>query len=310
MKILLFNLGTVGHRILSWEVDGFKSIFEQDIVLWGPIPDKQFVYSGKEIPILRVFEETSIFRVFEQLPEGWLPDIVTCDTSVLNYVPDIYRCPAKTILFTRDSWSDTIFNRGLVEFFDFVSSSAIDMPLFRNYNVNVLPLKGFAVSTPGPDTVNSEFLKRDIDVIAIANYDNSFYHERNKTFYKLSYSNKGRFKINFVRNIQRSEIYNYYQRSKIVLDWAHTLSNRSYEAALNGCLLFSHEDNRVMSQFWVPWEEYIPYNNNNLTDLISHYLNNPELAKTVADKARQKISSVPATWGEMTSGKDSYCLRN
>ena len=48
------------------------------------------------------------------------------------------------------------------------------------YRVNMLPLRGFAVSTPRPAAVNSELEKRDIDVIAIANYDNSFYHERHK----------------------------------------------------------------------------------------------------------------------------------
>ena len=53
MKILLFNLGTIEHRVLSWEVDGFKSLFDQDIILWGPVPDPCFVYNGKEIPILR-----------------------------------------------------------------------------------------------------------------------------------------------------------------------------------------------------------------------------------------------------------------
>ena len=299
MKILLFNLGTIEHRILNWEVDGFKSIFDQDIILWGPIPDKQFIYNEKEIPILNVSEQTSIIKIFEQLPDGWYPDIVTCDTSVLNYIPDIYKCPVKTIIFTRDSWSDTLFNRGLVEFFDFLNTSAIDWALYRDYNVTLFPLTGFAVSTPGRDSVNSEFAKRDIDVTAIANYDNSFYHDRHKIFYNLSYSNKGQFKINFVRSIKRSEIYNYYQRSKIVLDWAHTLSNRSYEAALNGCLLFSHEDNRVMSEFWVPWEEYIPYNEKNLPELIIHYLTNPDLAKKIIDKAKQKIISFPATWGEM-----------
>lgn len=308
MKILLFNLGTIEHRIISWEVDGFRSIFEQDIILWGPIPDKKFIYNGKEIPILSVFEQTSISKVFEQLPEGWLPDIVTCDTSVLNYVPDIYRCTSKTIIFTRDSWSDTVFNRGLVEFFDFLNSSTIDRSIYRHYHVNMLPLKGFAVSTPGHDSVNSDFEKRDIDVIAIANYDNSFYHERHKIFYKLSDSNKGQFNINFARSIKRSEIYNYYQRSKIVLDWAHTLSNRSYEAALNGCLLFSHEDNKVISEFWIPWEEYIPYNENSLPGLIERYLKNPVLAKKIASQAQRKISTVPATWGEMAS--DRICTAN
>ncbi|MBE0679720.1 MAG: hypothetical protein IH592_13230 [Bacteroidales bacterium] len=298
MRILFFNLGTIEHRVLSWEVDGFKSLFEQDIILWGPVPDSQFVYNGKEIPILRIFEETTIEDLLNRLPEGWYPDIVSCDTSAINFVPDIYKCPVKTVIFTRDSWSDTVFNRGLVEFFDFLNSSTVDRSVYQAFHVNMLPLRGFAVSTPGPGTHNSEYETRDIDVVAIANFDNSFYHERHKVFYILS-SSGTKYDIRFLRGIKRSEIYNYYQRSKIVIDWAHTLSNRSYEAALNGCLLFSHEDNRVLSDFWVPWEEYIPYNEDNLPELISSYLNNPEMAKKVVERAWEKISKVPFTWGEM-----------
>ena len=298
MRILFFNLGTIEHRVLSWEIDGFKSLFEQDIILWGPVPDSKFVYNGKEIPILRIFEETTIEDLLNRLPEGWYPDIISCDTSAINYVPDIYKCPVKTVIFTRDSWSDTVFNRGLVEFFDFLNSSTVDRSVYQAFHVNMLPLRGFAVSTPGPGTHNSEFEKRDIDVVAIANLDNSFYHERHKVFYTLS-SSGTKYDIRFLRGIKRSGIYNYYQRSKIVFDWAHTLSNRSYEAALNGCLLFSHEDNCVLSDFWVPWEEYIPYNEDNLPELISRYLNNPEMAKMVAERAWEKISKVPYTWGEM-----------
>ena len=220
-------------------------------------------------------------------------------------MPDIYKCPVKTVIFTRDSWSDTVFNRGLVEFFDFLNSSTVDRSVYKAFHVNMLPLTGFAVSTPGPGTHNSEYEKRDIDVVAIANFDNSFYHERHKVFYILS-SSGTKYDIRFLRGIKRSEIYNYYQRSKIVIDSAHTLSNRSYEAALNGCLLFSHEDNRVLSDFWVPWEEYIPYNEDNLPELISRYLNNPEMAKKVVERAWGKISKVPATWGEMAW--DRICI--
>src|ERR1035437_2433910 len=299
MKILLFNLGTIEHRIINWGTEGFQSLFEQDIILWGPIPDKKFIYKDKEIPILSFFEQTTIKAVFNKLPEDWYPDIVTCDTSVLNYIPDIYICPVKTVLFTRDSWSDTIFNRGLVELFDFLNSSAIDRSLFKNFHVSLLPLSGFAVSTPGPDFRNYEFENRDIHVIAIANYDNSFYHERYKTFYKLSELNKNGIKIKFFSGIKRSEIFNYYQRSKIVIDWSHTLSNRSYEAALNGCLLFSHEDNNLINDFWTPWEEYIPYNENNLLELITNYINNPDRAKSVINNAQRKIQTIPVNWGEM-----------
>ncbi len=299
MRILLFNLGTIEHRVLSWEADGFKSLFDQDIILWGPVPDSHFNYHGKEIPIIRVFEETSVDNLFRQLPAGWYPDIVSCDTSAINYVPDIYLCPVKTLIFTRDSWSDTVFNRGLVEFFDFLNSSTVDRTSYTQLRVNMLPLRGFAVSTPGPGAINSVFYKRDIDVVAIANYDNSFYHERHKVFYRLADALGNRYDIRFLRSIKRSEIYNYYQRSKIVIDWAHTLSNRSYEAALNGCLLFSHEANSVMKQFWVPWEEYVPYNENNLPELIIRYLEDPELSVKIASRAQSKMTGIPATWGEM-----------
>ena len=309
MKILLFNLGTIEHRINSWGVEGFKSLFEQDVILWGPVPDKKFIFNDKEIPILSLFEQTTIKAVFDKLPVGWYPDIVACDTSVLNYIPDIYMCPVKTVLFTRDSWSDTVFNRGLIELFDFVVSASIDRSLFNNFHVNLLPLSGFAVSTPGPNTQNSEFEKREIDVIAIAHYNNSFYHERYKTFYKLSESNKKKIKIDFVKNVKRAEIYNYYQRSKIVVDWAHTLSNRSYEAALNGCLLFSHEDNKVMNEFWLAGNEYIPYNDSNLYELLIYYLDNPDHAKSIIHNAQQKIKTTPVCWGEMVWEKISIASK-
>lgn len=298
MKILLFNLGSIKNRIIDWEIDGFKSLFEQDIILWGPIPEKKFRYKEKEIPILSFFETTTIRTVFDKLPENWYPDIVTCDTSVLNYIPDIYRCPVKTVLFTRDAWSDTIFNRSLVESFDFISHATIDRLLYKKLDVIFLPLSNSAVSCPDAGMINSEWESREIDVIAIACYNNSFYQERYNTFYKLSDSNERGIKIKFLKGIKRPEIYKYYQQSKIMIDWAHTLSNRSFEAALNGCLLFSHKDNKLISEFWIPWEEYIPYDGNNLLELISFYINNPDQAKKIINKAAEKMKTIPANWGQ------------
>jgi tetratricopeptide (TPR) repeat protein len=298
MKILLFNLGPIEDRIIAWGIEGFKSLFEQDIILWGPIPDTNFSYKGKEIPIVKFFEPTTITDIFKKLPDGWFPDVVVCETSIINYIPDIYKCPVKTILFTRDAWSDTIFNRQLVEFFDFLSHAAIDRSLYYDLHINILPLSNFAVSCPPPDSIMPEFEKRNIDVIAIANYNNSFYHERYKAFYNLSQLSKSDLKIKFYSGIKRSEIYRYYQRSKIMIDWAHTLSNRSYEAALNGCLLFSHKDNPLIKEFWEPWEEYIPYDENNIIELSSYYISNPDHAKRIINKAKDKIQKTASSWGE------------
>lgn len=298
MKIFFFNLGSVSDRITSWGIEGFKSIFEQDVILWGPIPDDHFFYEDREIPIIRIFEETSIKTVFDQFNDLWYPDIVVCDTSVLNYIPDIYLCPVKTILFTRDAWADTLYNRGLVEFFDFINYGIVDRSVFERFNVNILPLSNCAVSLPENDSEPLEFDKREIDVISISNYDSGFYHERYKTLFKLSESNESGFIIKYITGIKRKQISEYYQRSKIMLDWAHTLSNRSYEAALNGCLLFSHEDNPVIKTFWIPFKEYIPFNNENVMELLSFYLNNPDAAKKIVVNAYNKVKHIPFSMGQ------------
>ena len=298
MKILFFNLGTIKSRIINWGLEGYRSIFEQDVILWGPVPDESFTFDNREIPIIKIFEQTTVKDLFGRLPEGWFPDIVTCDTSVINFIPDIYLCPAKTLLFTRDAWADITFNRGLVEFFDFLDHGIIDRALYFRYNINILPLSNCAVSQPDPDTVFSEIGKREIDVISIANYNESFYHERHKVFYKLSESNKEGLNIKYITGIKRNEISSYYQRSRIILDWSYTLSNRSFEAALNGCLLFSHEQNVIIREFWVPWEEYIPYNENNIVELVTFYVNNPDKAQKIADRANEKVRNIPSSQGQ------------
>jgi len=298
MKILLFNLGSISDRINAWGIEGFKSIFEQDVVLWGPIPDEIFMYNDKKIPIISFFAETSIKTVFERLPKNWIPDIVTCDTSVLNFVPDLYLCPVKTVLFSRDAWADTIYNRSLVEFFDSLNYCVIDRSLYYRYKVNTLPVSNCAVSVPDTNVILPEFEKRDIDVICIANWNSGFYHDRYKTLYKLSDSNRSGINIKYVSGIERKEINSYYRRSKIVIDRSHTLSNRSYEALLNGCLLFCHEENSLIKDFWIPGEEYIPYSEDNIMQLVKFYLNNPDIAKEVTSKAYEKAKTIPSSLGE------------
>ena len=299
MRILFFNLGAIEFRIIEWGIDGFNSLFDNDIILWGPIPDEKFIYRNKDIPIIKVFETTSINAVFDKLPKGWYPDIVACETSVLNYIEDMYLCPVRTILFTRDTWAETIYNRKLVELFDFAHNATIDRALYNDLNVRLLPLSNSAVYIPGKDRDNSGFKEREIDVIAIANYNRAFYHDRYKTFYKLAVLNKAGLKIEYVTGIKYSEIFPYYQRSKIVVDWSHTLSNRSYEAVLGGCLLFCHKENKLTGEVWKPWEEYIPYDEDNVLELINYYINNPGLALQVINKAKEKIQDVSPGWGQV-----------
>jgi tetratricopeptide (TPR) repeat protein len=63
-------------------------------------------------------------------------------------------------------------------------------------------------------------------------------------------------------------------------------------------LLFSHKDNPLIKDFWIPWEEYVPYDDSNILELIVHYIKNPDEAKRIITNAKEKSKSIPASWGE------------
>jgi len=298
MKILYFLIGSIKNRIINWDLGGYSRLLAEDIVFWGPISEEYFLYNGKKIQIIKVYKETSIMDIFQKLPENWYPDIVVCETSVLNIVPDIYKCPVKTYLDTRDAWADTIFNPGVVDFFDHFSYGIIGRGIMNYSNASLLPLRSYAVSLNSQRIPKKKFSERPIDVLSIATVNNGFYHERYKTMFQLANRNIDKIKIKFLFGVQRDKIHEYYSNSKIILDWSHTLSNRSIEAALNGCLFFSLENNNMISEYWKPWEEYIPYNSNNIYELIIKYLNDYALSQNIIDNASQKVASGEYSYGD------------
>ncbi|MFW5804199.1 MAG: hypothetical protein ACOCWG_03095, partial [bacterium] len=59
---------------------------------------------------------------------------------------------------------------------------------------------------------------------------------------------------------------------------------------------FSHEENTLMSEFWTPFENYIPYNDKSINELIKHYLNNPKESTKVIESMRDKLKDIPSTF--------------
>jgi tetratricopeptide (TPR) repeat protein len=297
MKILFFILGSIQSRIVDWGIDNMQELLEEDIIFFGPIEENEFNLLNRKYDIISFDEVTPIGVVFSKLPINWIPDIVVCDVSTLNFIPDIYACPVKTYLLGRDGWGDISFNKQLCEFFDFLNYGIIDRNEFSKYNTHILPLISMPVSVPEKKSKIPHFEDRKIDVITIASYNDSFYHERFKTMYLFSNKSRNKLNVKYYKGLKRNEIHSYYRKSKIVLDWAHTLSNRSYEAAHNGCLVFSHEDNVLMKEFWEPFVEYVPYNNDNLNDLVDYYLSHIEESETIISNMRRKFASIPKTFG-------------
>ncbi|NQV02223.1 MAG: glycosyltransferase family 1 protein, partial [Bacteroidia bacterium] len=297
MKILYFILGSFEAKLGHWGYNSFHDFLQEDIIFFGPINEESFDHQGKRYPLIRFFKETSIDEIFAQLPENWIPDIVHCETTVMIFVPDIHKCPVKTCLNTADSWSSIVYNKKIACFFDTVRYGVIDKDEYVACKSTLLSTVNCAVSIPESDILPEDFSKRKIDILAIAKYDSGFYHDRYNAFFQASSSLNTKYRIRFINSVKRHQIHQYYQRSKIILDWAHTPSNRSYEAALNGCLLFCNEENTRIPEIWTPWEEYIPYNSSNLIELLDEYLSNPEKSRIIINNARKKLNLIPYTWG-------------
>ena len=310
MKILYFTLGSPSARFYGKKKYGFDEFLKQDIIFYGPSDDTTFTYNGKSFPIIQLFEETSVFKVLNQLPAGWIPDIVTCETVVLNYLPDFYKCPYKTLCFTRDSWGDVLYNPYILKLFDVVYYQTVDIENVRlNFKANLLPTIGSPISVP--HNINKiNYKDRRIDILAIANYNSGFYHERYKLFSLVSNKLGKQYNIKFLVGVPYDEIHSYYQNSKIVLDWSYVMSNRSFEATINGCLLFSNANNPLIKEVWKPEEEYVPYDFTNVITLLKEYLEDSTKSLEFISKAQKKLKTLPSNPGSVFMKRIKTALKD
>jgi len=294
--------------MIEGRASNYEMLLENDIVFFGPSSDKLFEYKDKKFPVITLNEEIDLDDLFGRIPEGWYPEMVVVETPVLNYVRDFYRCPVPTLCFSRDAWGDMIYNRDIARLFDFVAYQTIDIGSYDQKLVEFVKYYGVPVSLPDDGLNKSGFAARDIDVIAIANYDDGMYHKRYKLFCDIAKGLGSCYKVEFLTGLRYDEIHEYYKRSKIVVDWSNVLSSRSYEAALNGCLFFSFEDNILISSIWEKDVEYVSFNADTILEKLRHYLADEAASKTIIERARKKYETLPLSIGERTTKLIKACL--
>jgi len=309
MKILFFVLGSPYERMVGNRKDSFDDLLKEDIIFFGPSSDVTFKHNGKVFPIIQMVEETTISAIFQQLPHNWYPDIVVCETPVLTYISDIYRCPVKTLCLSRDAWGEMIYNRKMAEVFDCVYYQTVDIFSYKKLNTHLTPIIGSPISIPAGNIKEKPFNNRDIDILSIANYNIGMYHERYKLFHRVAQELVNVYNIKFITGVKYNEIHDFYKNSKIVIDWSNVMSCRSYEAILNGCLFFSYKDNPLIKAVWSPHKDYIPYDMDNIVDLLKYYLSNANESTNIITNAKKKIKNLPMSPGAATLERINQSLK-
>jgi len=291
MKLLVFVLGDIHKRLVRGKRE--PRVFKEDVVFFGPIGETEYIFKDKLYPVVQVFEETSIFSVLGRLPGEWTPDLVICETPVLCYVPDIYRCPIKLQLIPRDAWGEMIFNRGMVNLFDTIHYKCIDRDRYSHFNSKLIPVSGVPITMPQGKRELKQFNKRKIDILAIASLSAGFYHPRYKLYWMIARELGKDYRVRFLAGIDIFKIHDYYAEAKIVVDLSYVLSQRGYEACLNKCLFFSYQSNRINGLVWKQDEEYISYDFSNVIGKLKYYLENPEESQAIINAAYMRYKVIP-----------------
>ncbi|MFW5803598.1 MAG: tetratricopeptide repeat protein [bacterium] len=299
MKILYFVLGNPSQRLLKKRKKSHDILLNEDVIFFGPINENEFVYKGSSYTLIRLDREISVKQLFDKLPEGWKPDIVVVETSVLNYIHDFYNCPAKTLCFTRDAWGDAIYNRNMLNFFDAVHYQTIDIDKYRNNDYLLLKQGGsFYAENKKPSEI-IPFKNRKIDILSIANYDDRLYHKRYKLFLKVSKELSKKYNIKIITGINVNQLSEYYRNSKIVVDWSFVNAIRVTDAVKHKCLCFSNEDNILIKEIWNEGEHYISYNFDNVINSLDYYLNSESESIQIIENASEKLKSLPNNPGQL-----------
>lgn len=302
MKILQFSKGKIGY--VSRGLERASALFNEDVIFWGPLPYNEFRYKDKRFQCIQIFEQKSVLELIQSLPKGWHPDVVNFPTVALCYIPDLFRIPYKTILYAADSWGDILYNPLIFGYFDILSCNCIDRKRYIK-DRHVIPLIAGPLSNT-PRCKSKPWCDRPIDILTIANTNSGFYHNRYRLLTRIANELGEAFRVEYFSGIKTTSINDIYQQSKVVIDFSYVASNRSYEAIMNGCLLFSFEGNSLISDIWSPWEEYVPFNFDNVIELIKIYLEDTHKTQMIIEKAERRFATMPQNAGEVSICRKKY----
>jgi spore maturation protein CgeB len=228
--------------------------------------------------------EVNIEEFIKLLPPGWNPDLFVWIDSNSGFLPtaiEKLNCPTVCLVYDNDNFSWKLEKAGLY-----------DKVLVQKKN----QLKDFAAGKavwlpPAADlhTFNQFPFEKIYDISFIGQTTPLFYTERKQFLERLAARG---FDLNFENNILE-EMALIYNRSKIIINYSFNgeLNNRVFEAMATGSLLFTDRlpVESGLTDLFVDRQHLVIYNEENLEELLNHYLNNSAEREVIAAQGRKEI---------------------
>ena len=226
-----------------------------------------------------------------RFPVGWQPDAVVLYLQYHHVPPAILSAPIPVIALAGDWNLQWHAYRRILRHCDLVLTDSLGVEVMRREGIeNVRPANLFGVGKSWTDFAwpNGE---RDIDVLFVGNFNPAVQRERLAWVARLA-ALRPRWNVVVASGVFDDEYRRLLARSRIAFNRGirGECNCRVAEAIAAGALLFQERDNREVPMLLTDREECVLYDGDDLTDLLTYYLEHEDERKGIAAKARQRLS--------------------
>ncbi|WP_284643380.1 glycosyltransferase family protein [Paenibacillus silviterrae] len=226
-----------------------------------------------------------------QLPEGWEPELVWVWSPEFHANPaGLFeeRVPLVALISDWNLGYGTVC--GTLPEYDAIFTDKRGAELLRRRGLRqaaYAPLYSYdpAIHFPVSSAV------KDIDVSIVGNLNHEVQEERSLWLKKLCTLRRKGVRVRIDTNLFGADYNDVMNRSKIVFNRSirSEMNLRAYEAPAAGALMMLEDGNGEVEEHLVPFEEYVPYHENNYEQLILHYLSDPAGREAIAAAGHTKI---------------------
>jgi glycosyltransferase involved in cell wall biosynthesis/tetratricopeptide (TPR) repeat protein len=268
-----------------------SQINEQIIKLWNLenlnwVVNQQNIYRGNE---------TTLKRVIAELPDKWQPDFYLWVETGLSDIPvDLCEHELPKVCYLIDTHINFERHLEIAKKFDFIflaQKAYVQQMLNAGIeNVMWLPL------ACDPEIHGKVEVEKEFDVGFVGTIS-SGQDRRNVLLKKL----KEKFDLSCKRKFM-DEMAEHYSKARVVFNNAinNDLNMRVFEALCSGSLLITDPaPGSGLDEIFQDKEHLVLYNDDNLEEIISHYLNNEKERVRISDNGRREVLA-KHTYGHRT----------
>ena len=237
-------------------------------------------YGPDENADIAVPRDTTVQNVLS-LMAPQVPDLIVIVAPEHNlFPPDIMNAPCPTLVMLADwNWYYHI-SMAMAQSFDMVFSD-------KNL-INILSAKGMSNVYPWDiayllDSIHKTELEKIYDITFIGSIKRA-HPKRDKLLEKILFTLNDKYKVNIKEGVYEQDYINALNQSKIIFNYSARgdISSRILEGMGCGRMVLTESDNICVKEAFNDREHLVLYHEDNLTDLISYYIENEDERERIA----------------------------